>query len=277
MSAIRNLRRKPVTAVEPSLERVAEPGQQVIERERACSASPAMHLVDGAVDKASQSSSDRCGPGIVGARDDMDAWVSEHLDAEFREILQFRELVRDRWVTNRLRGEHVGTHRFDEIVGVVEKRRVGVAGSCRAQSGEHLRGEAVDGRDRGRVKVGDSLFEAIESALAIAGGQESKELVGGRDVRGPAQRGRGLAEPAPNAVAQLGRGGTGERDDEELFDADRLFRHVSHDEAGECVGLAGSCARFDGDTAAGQRVQEREDRWCAHICSATVASIVPHR
>ena len=193
MSAIRNLRRKLVTAVEPSLERVAEPGQQVVERERARSASPAMHLVDGAVDKASQSSSDRCGPGIVGARDDMDAWVSEHLDAEFREILQFRELVRDRWVTNRLRREHVGTHRL-------RRDRW-----CRREATRRGRRELPSPKWRAPAvakpwmvvivaasKSATACSRRSSRRLAIAGGQESKELVGGRDVRGPA-----AARPRP--------------------------------------------------------------------------------
>jgi len=68
-----DLRRKLVTAVEPSLSASRSRAQS---RTRAvCKARvrSAMHLVDGAVDKTPQASSDRCGPGIVGAWDDMDA------------------------------------------------------------------------------------------------------------------------------------------------------------------------------------------------------------
>ena len=258
-------------------QRVAEPGQQVIERERACSASAAMHLVDGAVDKTPQASSDRCGPGIVSAWDDMDAGVPEHLDRKAREGLQAREVARGRRIRDRLRREHVGADRVDEFVGVVEERRVEVAGSCRAQGGEHLLREAVDGRDRGRVEVGDCPLEALESQLTVGAGHEGQELVGGCGVARAAERGRNLAEPGPDTVAQLGRGGSGESDYEQLLDGNRFLRHVAHDEARERVGLAGAGARLDRDAAGGQRVEEREDRRCAHLPSSVLASIAPHR
>ena len=91
------------------------------------------------------------------------------------------------------------------------------------------------------------------------------------------QCGRGFAEPGPNAVAQLGRGGAGERDDEELLDGDSDLCHVADDEPGERVGLARSGARLDRDTAGGQRVQEREDSWCTHLRASLLASIALHR
>ncbi len=141
-----------------------------------------MDLAEGAVDEAPHASGDGGGPGVIGARDDDDARVPEHLEGKTRENLQGRELARAGRVDDRLRREHVGTDRFDELAGVVEERRVEVTRGCRTQGGEHLLREGVDGRDRGRVEVGDGPFEATESALTIRGGNERQELVGGRYV-----------------------------------------------------------------------------------------------
>ena len=258
-------------------QRVTEPGQHVVERERASNTSPPMDLRDSAVEEATQSSGGRRRLGVVDARDDAYAGVPEHLDRKAREGLQAREVARGRRIRDRLRREHVGADRVDEFVGVVEERRVEVAGSCRAQGGEHLLREAVDGRDRGRVEVGDCPLEALESQLTVGAGHEGQELVGGCGVARAAERGRNLAEPGPDTVAQLGRGGSGESDYEQLLDGNRFLRHVAHDEARERVGLAGAGARLDRDAAGGQRVEEREDRRCAHLPSSVLASIAPHR
>ena len=105
-------------------QRVAELGQQIIEGHRAGGAAAAVHLVDRSVDEPAPANAHGRRADAVDPWDDIYARVRQHFDGQLRKALHGWELVRDRGPRDRLGREHVGTHRFDELDGVFEKRRV---------------------------------------------------------------------------------------------------------------------------------------------------------
>ena len=127
-----------------------------------------------------------------------------------------------------------------------------IAGAWRAQGGEDLLGEAVDGRDRGRVEVDEGPLQAIEAAARgrCCGEQREQLVVGSRCRQPSAQRDAASVSRVRTRSRSSAAAARVKVTMRSSVDRDVGLGHVADDEPGERVGLAGACARLDRDTAA---------------------------
>ena len=277
MRATRKRRRRPAAESGTGAQPVPELCQHVVEGERALGAASPMDLGEHTVDQTAVARRGRRRVGLVGTRDDVDAGVAENLDDGALERPQPGEFVDGGRLAERLGGQDVGADGDHELIGVVDQRGVEIAGSGRAEGGEHSLGEAVDSGDGGGVEADHRLFESMQTLLAVLVGQDGKERIVEGLVRRPLEGGDGIGQSGSHPIAQLGRRGPGEGDDEDLVDGDAGLGDVAHHQARQRVRLAGSRAGFDGGPATGQGVEEGEDRRCGHGSSSALAAMVSHR
>ena len=113
--------------------------------------------------------------------------------------------------------------------------------------------EAVDGEDVGAVQVPhrrrqQTFGSFFNSQVAPARGQFGRLIVFG--VRRRLHRGQGVAQRTPQPMAQLARGGDGERHHQQPFNRQFGFDHGARRQSGQGVGLAGAGAGFDQQIAA---------------------------
>ncbi len=127
--------------------------------------------------------------------------------------------------------EEVVDHLLGEVTGVLEEVDVALHVAGEADPAEDLLAEAVDGGDGGGVELGDHGTEALVARhhrLTVGVAQLLADLVGGEGGRVESrveirvqvrpQVGFGADQSLPHPVAQLARGGPGERNEQERLD-----------------------------------------------------------
>ena len=125
-------------------------------------------------------------------------------------------------------------------------------------------GKAVDGEDGRFVEVLDRGFQALDHVRIgqrVAGAQAVQQLVG-EDIAGgaaPLQPRQHLHHALADALAQFGRGGDGEGDDQDLLHLEPLLQHQAQVEAADGPGLAGAGRGLD-QVRACQRAGEDVER-----------------
>ncbi len=152
---------------------------------------------------------------------------------------------------------------LEQIGDVLDERGLAIQIADRPELGQYLLAEAVRGRDRGGVEVGDGVREPIAAKLdvrRVPGRQQGHDRIAVRVGRaGEDRRQRLLApdQPLADAVPQLARGHPRERDQQQPVER-RSLGHVARGQRGDRVGLAGPGARLEHRHARGQRAADVE-------------------
>ena len=227
--------------------------EQVVEAQAAAGAPAAVDLVGDGVHEASAQRGVAPEVGVVGVGHELGGGVAEGQPGGGDELGVLGEVLGRVAARHRLGGEQVGGDLGDQRRGVVDEDGVGVGRHRRAERAQHLLREPVDGGDGGAVEVRHGALSEEQATGALVVGhvaEHGEHLVVGVDVRREGVG--GVDEAGAHPVAQLGCGGTGEGDDEQLADGDLGLDHVAGGEPGEGVRLAGAGAGLDGEPAARQ-------------------------
>ncbi len=246
------------------VERVPQLREHVVEAQGARMATTTVDRLDAAPDQVRGEALGRIGARLVDRRDEVEVRDPGGDVGGLHERLERRE-GRRRVDGDRRRGEHVGAHAGEQVLGVVEERRVEVGAGGDAEGPEHLGREPVDRRHRRGVELAHRSLHPLASQRPLLGrgvGQVGKQRVGVESVD-PQPR-RRVEELLSDARAQLRGGGAREGHDEQLGRGDALLGDEPRGEGRERERLARAGARFDREEALGQRTG-RIERLGGHV------------
>ncbi len=150
----------------------------------------------------------------------------------------------------------VGEQRVDDLAVIGGQLAVEVAAGLEGRVLQGALAEAVDGEDRRLVEAVHRQQQAPpRGVVRIAGVQAIEEVIAARRAVINRQQ---IGQPRADALAQLGGGGGGVGDHQNLPHRELAFQQQTRIERGERPGLAGAGAGFDQRAAVEGRVEEVE-------------------
>ncbi len=174
-------------------------------------------------------------------------------------------------------------------IALQELRREGDAGGER-RVGERALAEAVDGEDRGLV---EGLARELETRLHVGlrqPGTFERRQQPGREGIGAFRSARlqavqGLHDPGADPLAELGGGGVGEGDHQDLAGLEALLHQQAEVEPADVPGLARAGGRLDqvdpgeraGEYVQGRRGDHDFSRWSSITASRGPKTVVAQR